>query len=358
MISTPRLATGLVLALAAACARDAPTPRDRLLAQIRGDAVTVVVADSRAISHPRVRAVLDVLATRWPASMGCVLDAAFSAEQVAVAIDAARDLTVVIATANEPRCAALSQRAPGLWLATLGAGPAAPTTTVLEDDRFARARPYLTSAPIAAASLGEVHLIATAQPEPLEAWLAIDSADAVAQAITAQLTRLSEDASTAALAARLRVSRADAQVVIHLDGAAEGQGGSVDVAAGARSLLAWAEQQARPAPARFSCPAPTADIACTADTRYRVRSLRAAAARIVTDGNAAPVVANGAVSGLRIAAAVPSLGLVPGDIVIAIDGRLVASRAMFLHQLDEVRGATTVTVRRGATETELQFAEH
>src|SRR5437667_228061 len=57
----------LAIACAAACDRPAETVRDRLLAAVRGDAVIVAVADSRAIAHPRVRGVLDVIAARWPA---------------------------------------------------------------------------------------------------------------------------------------------------------------------------------------------------------------------------------------------------------------------------------------------------
>src|SRR5690349_9961718 len=110
--------TAVLVGLAAiACHRAPPSARDRVLAMIGGDAVTVVVADGRAISHPRVRAVLDAIAVRWPASMGCVLEAAFASDQVALAIDGGRNVTAIVATSSEPHCAALSRREPGVWVA-------------------------------------------------------------------------------------------------------------------------------------------------------------------------------------------------------------------------------------------------
>ena len=270
---------GLVLAVAgaAACDRPAPTLRDRLLAAIRGDAVIVAVADSRAIAHPRVRGVLDVIAARWPARMGCVLEAAFAGEAAALTVDRSGSVTALIATSGTPRCAALSQREPGVWIATIGAGPGAQATSVLDDARFARARPYLTSAPFAAVSLDDPHLLATAQPDPLEAWLAVDApghAQDIERAISDQLARMRRDPATAALAAHLRTSRAgDDQVVLRLEGPLDG-----DLAVAARALLAGLEEQARPAAAPFACPTPAApDIECsggTSGTSYRVGSLR------------------------------------------------------------------------------------
>src|SRR5690242_16404926 len=117
--AAPIAALVLALACAAACDRSAPTVRDRLLGAIRGDAVIVAVADSRAIAHPRVRGVLDVIAARWPARMGCVLEAAFAGEAAALTVDRSGSVTALIATSGTPRCAALSQHEPGVWIATI-----------------------------------------------------------------------------------------------------------------------------------------------------------------------------------------------------------------------------------------------
>src|SRR5262245_21917480 len=56
------------LLAAAACHRPAPTARERVLAGLPAGAIAVAVADGRALSHPRVRGVLDVASARWPVS--------------------------------------------------------------------------------------------------------------------------------------------------------------------------------------------------------------------------------------------------------------------------------------------------
>jgi hypothetical protein len=341
--------------IAAACDRSAPAPRERLLAAIRADAVTVVVADGRAISHPRVRGVLDVIASHWPARMGCVLEAAFAGEQAAISVDAGGSITVLVATASQPRCAALSRREPGLWIATIGDGPAGATGSVLDDERFARVRPYLTTAPIAAVSLGEPSAVAAAQADPLEAWLAIDApggARAVEQTFAERIARMQRDPSTAPVASKLRIARTDAQVVIRLDGPVDG-----DLAVAARAMLAGLEERAAPAAAAFVCPSPAApDISCTDGTSYRVRSLEALAS-IVRVGQPAPIVSNGLVAGLRLRAPVAEIGLAADDVVLAVGGRLVTSRAMLAERLAQARGEISLTIRRGGTEKVLQFAE-
>ena len=343
--------------VAAACDRAPPSPRERLLAAIRGDAVTVVVADSRAIAHPRVRGVLDVVASHWPARMGCVVAAAFAGEQAALSVDAGGSITALIATASDPKCAALSQREPGLWIATIGAGPTGATGSVLDDERFARARPYLTNAPIAAVSLADPHALATAQPDPLEAWLAIDAAGqarGIEHTLGEQLARMQRDPSTAPVATRLHLARSgDDQVVVRLDGPVDG-----DLAVAARAMLAGLEEHARPAAARFVCPAPAApDISCTNGTSYRVRSLTDALSGIVRVGQPAPIVSNGLVTGLRLRAAVAELGLAADDVVLALGGRLVTSRAMLADRIARARGEVSLTIRRGTTEKVLQFTE-
>lgn len=343
------------LALVAACDRSASSARQRLLAKIGGDALTVVVADGRAISHPRIRGVLDVVVAHGPTRMACVVEAAFASDQVALSVDRGANITVLVATPSDPRCSALSQREPGLWIATIGASPAAAKTSVLDDARFARARPYLEAAPIAAVSLGEAHLLATAQPDPLEAWLAIDvpgTAEPVDQAIAEQVARMQRDPSTASVASRLRTAHGDGQVVVRLDGPVDG-----DLAVAARTVLAWIEERARPPAASFACPAPRPEITCSNGTSYRVGSLPGDLAQILTTGRPSAIVSNGAVAGLRLEAPVAALGLDVGDAVIAMAGRPITSRAMFAEWIAHARRATTLTIRRGTTETILEFVE-
>jgi len=289
--------------------------------------------------------------------MGCVLEAAFAGEQAALYVDRSGNITALVATGSDPRCAALSQREPGLWIATIGAGPAGATSSVLDDERFARARPYLTSAPIAAVSLADPHALAAAQPDPLEAWLAIDApgqARAIEQTLAEQVARMQRDPSTAPVASKLRIARTDDdQVVVRLDGPVDG-----DLAVAARAMLAGLEERARPAAASFVCPAPAApDISCTGGTTYRVRSLPDALSGIVRVGQPAPIVSNGLVTGLRLKVAVAELGLAADDVVLAVAGRLVTTRAMLADRLARARGEVTLTIRRGTTEKVLQFTE-
>ena len=92
-------------------------------------------------------------------------------------------------------------------------------------------------------------------------------------------------------------------------------------------------------------------------TRYRVASLADDLAPIVTAGHPTPIVVNGSITGLRLDAAVRGLGLEAGDVIVAMAGRVVTSRAMLADWIAHAHVATTVTVRRGDAETVLQFAE-
>jgi hypothetical protein len=343
-----------VAAAVAACHRALPTPRERVLAALPGDAIAVAAADGRALAHPRFRKLLDRAAARWPASLGCVFDAAIAGDAVAVAVDHAGNATAAIALPGPVRCAPLSQRAPGLWIATLGAGPAA-ASSALDDPRFARARPYLTGAPVAAAVLGDVHVLAAAQPDPLDAWAAIDvagGADPVAGAIAERIAALSRGAPSGALG-RLRLSRpGPGQIVVRLTGPIDD-----DLASALDTALAATVDAARPEPPpAFACPPAARGVECTAG-RFRVGSLAGSLAAITADGRPAPVVVDGSVAGLRLAAAVPPLGLEAGDVVVAIAGRLVTSRTLLADWIAHARIATTVTIRRGTAEIVLEFAE-
>ena len=142
-------------------------------------------------------------------------------------------------------------------------------------------------------------------------------------------------------------------MVVRLDGPVDG-----DLAVAARAMLAGLDERAPPSAATFACPSPAApDISCTNGTSYGVRSLAEALASIVRVGQPAPVVSNGLVAGLRLRAAVADIGLAADDVVLAVGGRLVTSRAMLADRLAHARGEVTLTIRRGTTEKVLQFVE-
>src|SRR5262249_10007511 len=112
------LVIAVAVASLGACHPGAPTPRERVLAGLPGAVIAVVVADGRSLSHPRIRGALDAVAARWPASLSCAADAAIASDAVALTVDRAGNTAVLVALPRSPRCPALSQRAPGLWIAT------------------------------------------------------------------------------------------------------------------------------------------------------------------------------------------------------------------------------------------------
>jgi acyl-CoA synthetase (AMP-forming)/AMP-acid ligase II len=107
-----------VLVALGACGTDGPSARTRVLAKIPAEATTVLAADSRALSHPRTRAVVDALRPEVPAGLECVIDAALIGDQIAAGLTADGDLTIAVATRAPVTCAALSRVEPGLWIAT------------------------------------------------------------------------------------------------------------------------------------------------------------------------------------------------------------------------------------------------
>ena len=369
----PVLAGALAVAGAATagCGRRALSARERVLAGLPGDVIAAGAADGRALSHPLIRGALDAVAARWPASLGCVIDAAAAADAVGVGVDRAGNATVLIAAPVRPRCPALSQREPGLWIATLGAGPSTAATSVLDDPRFDRARPYLVGAPIAAAVLGDVHALAAAQPDPLDAWLTVDAApggtpagggpnasdafEAMVRAVALRTDRIAHLPESAAVGARLVTQRsAPSQFVVRLTGPVDG-----DLGAAMRVVLATDDAPPAPRPVAdaFTCPPPAVGARCLGGTSYGVAPLSTGLAPILTVGQPTPVVVDSGVAGMRLAAPIPTLGLEAGDVIVAMSGRLVSSRTMLADWIAHASVVTTFTVRRGGTEAVLDYAE-
>ena len=301
-----------------------------------------------------MRPVVDALRPELPSSLGCVIDAALTADNVALGIGADRAFTVVIASRIEPsKCPALSKLESGLWIATLGgATPAASAAdSVLASDRFVRARPYLTKAPIALASVLKLgSLIATASPEPLEAWLAFDTSDTFAPLAEAwlrdQLRRVVAEPATAPFAT-VEIQRTGPQIV-----ASWTHPGSGDLALGVRKLLAWQHVAAPPAPTSV-CPAKLEPpvIAC-ANGVFEVSSFTSLEL-LVLAAKLDPVIASGMVNGLRVASKIPPLGIEAGDILIAVNGRQLTSRTLLeVAFVRPIANPPTLTVQRVSTHTE------
>ncbi len=365
----------LVLAASAACHGRVPPPRERVLARIPASSQVVFAADGPALAAPRMRAVVDVLRPRWPARFGCVIDAALAGEHVAVGISATRDMTVVISTRAAVTCPELSKIGDGLWAATLGAGApthgvsmgASPSTgtvgassppgSVLDTSSHARARSYLTQAPLAASIvLPGVKVLATASSEPLEGWLAIETVD-IASALAEQkvrgiVDRLARTEATAAFAAAIAISHDGSQVIARLTGPVD-----ADLAACVRTVVDWYSAPSVRTAAGFVCPPLGPPIVgCANGTSLTVTSLAAALEPLIA-AEASVVIQNQRVAWLRLDVAVPSLGLRRGDLLLAVEGRHLTSPAQLGEQLRLARRATTVTIQRDAVTATLQVAE-
>lgn len=320
-----RAAVCLVGALAAACGGDGPSARARVLDKIPAGAAAFA-ARGAALAHPRFRPVVDALRAELPAGFDCVVDAALACDEVAAGIASGGDVTVALVTRAPVRCPALSRLDDTLWVATLGG--AAPATGAPVLAAQPRARAFLRAAPVAlVATRDGLRVIATAQPEPLAAWVAIDTPDpgaagAVAASLRTQLARASANAAIAAVAKAIAVERNGSQVVARL-GATD-----ADLAVGLREALAFV-RAAAPPPA-FPCPSPLAApvLACAPRARDRyeleVYSLASALEEILA-ARTELVVANGRIEGVRLRDDLTTYGLASGDVVVAVDGKRVTA---------------------------------
>jgi hypothetical protein len=279
----------LVIVVAVAACHRGPSPRERVLTVLPGAAVAIAVADGSALADPGLRPVVDRARALVPARLGCVIDAALASRTTALAIDHG-DVVVAIDASGEVNCPELAKVAPGLWIATVGqAAPVDRHASAWASPRWARAQPYLVDAPLAfAAELHDRHVIAAAQAEPFQAWVAIDR-PGLPQAI-------------------VHPERID------LD----------DLAPVLRTLLALDDAPPPAAPAH-------------APVVISVHSLAA------IHVEAAPVVASGDLLGLRLTADAPPLRR--GDIVLGVDGTPVRSPDEFVRALGH-RNAVTIAVRR------------
>jgi len=353
----------LVLVTLAACKAPAPSARDRILAVLPGDASAVFVADGAALAHAKFRPIVDVLRPRWPVKLGCVIDAGLAADEVGIATTDKGTSIALVMTKPPKKCPELSQQTSGLWVASIGEGVFAggAVLSVATDPRFARARAHLGAAPVAAmmdSARFKTRIHASAQPTPLEAWVAFDAdpafADTLEAGVRALVERMRVDSTTSGVAARLTVKREGAQIVARVTGVVD-----ADLAAAARTLVGWGWGQTKnePAPLGWTCPqAGDLVLGCTDRTTLEVTSLTKVAEAI----KAAPlatVVTNGQVSGLRLDGDLPSFGLVRGDLVFACEGRPLENRDQLIDAILHGPHEASIVVRRDAVDTKLVFDE-
>src|SRR5690606_330343 len=113
---------------------------------------------------------------------------------------------------------ALSRVAHDTFVATVGAGVVAETAgaSLLADPRWARAKHYLVTDPIAIAFHHDsARVIAAAQPSPLDGWLSIDAPDIapIERAMRAWIDR-QRTTALAPFAAKLSVQPRGTQLLV------------------------------------------------------------------------------------------------------------------------------------------------
>jgi hypothetical protein len=293
------------------------------------------VADGAALAAPGVREAIDAARAHVPASLGCVVDAAVASDAVAVAEDPAGIAIVVVGAV--PACAALVASGPDVAIAKIGAPalPADGAATAVDDPRWARARTYLAHAPIVAAlDLGEHHVVAALQAEPLALWVTIDSAER-APDLGGFLAQLKDTP----LAGKLETTSVEHQIVVR----------ATNLTAGELATLARATIDALAAPPpfvrdAFHCPSNGGATPCTG-SKLTVASV-AATLRDLQSRAREPAVYAGDVIGMRIDQDIGAIGIRRGDIVLGVDERQLDTQLAFPDTLRHAR----LAIRRGTTD--------
>jgi hypothetical protein len=284
------------------------------------NAQVIAAADGPNLSTATFRRVIDATRAKVPADLGCVIDTALTSEAVAIAFDTRIGTTIVIVTrAFVANCPALSKLGGDRYVATIGGASlvADRKKSVLGDPQWEWARDYLLSNPVAiAAELPARRMLAVAQPDPLDGWLAIDALEPTT--IEKELNELGarwRSEGKTQIGTKLKTSRKGAQVVARLD-----KPDVDDLIALVNDLARSADAPAdRVAPA-FACP-PASDLvkSCTKGTSLVVSSVKDTL-HSMTRAEAEPFVTNGDVAGMRLVRDAELL-LRKGDIILGVDTR-------------------------------------
>jgi hypothetical protein len=341
---------------ASACASRTPTERERALERIPAKAQVIAAADGPALGSATFRKVLDAVRPQLPSSLGCVVDAAMTSQAVAVGVHPDRGTTIVLVTrAVVGNCPALSRIDEHVWAATIGAGTLADdrASSVLADAQWDRARPYLLREPFAlAAELPTVRVLAVAQPEPVDAWLAIDAVEAVAteREVTTFLGHYSAP-PTIELASKLAVKRTGTQVAVNADKLSADDLTTIVV-----DLAERTGRVSSAPPAVFTCP-PQGNgvISCHDDTKIRVSSVR----EIVTElakVPAEPLASNGDIIGIRFTGDPPRL-LRRDDVLLGLGAHRITEARQLADLAPTLDGKAMLAVRREGVEVVLDLSE-
>jgi hypothetical protein len=339
-----------------ACGSRTPTARERALQELPANAQVIASADGPLLGTPGFRRVIDASRAKIPSDLGCVVDAALTSEAVALAFDSRVGTTIVVVThAFVGNCSALSNLGGDRYVATIGGGSLVSDRkqSVLGDTQWEWARDYLLTNPIAiAAELPAKRVLAVAQPEPLDGWVAIDAIEPTA--IDKELGELGarwRSEGKTQLGTKLKTSRSGAQVIVRLDKP------DVDDLITLVDDLVRNASPPRPAAApAFACPPPSDIVkSCTGGTALVVSSTKQALAAM-TRGDLEPAIAGGDVIGVRILHDTQLL-VRAGDIVLGLDTRRVGSRAQLDAMIAGAGPNVALAIRRDGVDATVTVSE-
>jgi hypothetical protein len=340
----------------AACAGRTPNERERALERIPAQAQVIVAADGPALSTPSFRRVLDAASPHVPSALTCVLDATTTGSALAVGVHPDAGVTIVLATRTVvTRCPALSKVADNLYIATIGAGALAADRahSVLDDPTWERARPYLLREPLAlAVERPTLRVIAVAQPEPIDAWLAIDTVepDALERAVEQQLARW-RGAGASELAGKLAMKRTGTQVTIETARLTE-----ADLVTIVTDTLQALDAHPTARGPSFSCPGQTRGIVSCHDGTQLVVTSIASTLTALGRVDASPVVAGGDVIGIRLLGDPPPV-FRRDDVILAVDAHRITDPRQLVNLAGKLGDEVSIAVRRAGYDAVVQLRE-
>ena len=306
------------------------------------------------LASPNFRKVIDGTRGKLPSVLGCVIDAAQTGEAVAVAIDPKVGTTIVVITRAVANCDALSKLGGDRYVATIGGGSLVTERkqSVLGDPRWAWARDYLLSNPVAiAAELPARRILAVAQPDPLDGWVAIDALEATI--VDKELNELAarwRSEGWSQLGTKLKTQRSGAQVIARLDNP------QVDDVIGLINELAHVDSPPAKPPA-FDCPA-AGDLikSCDARTHKLVVTSTKQMLESMTRADMEVVIDSGDIGGLRLVADAKQI-LHKGDIVLGLDSRRVGSQEQLDGMVAAIGKTAALAIRRDGVDLTVSISE-
>lgn len=340
----------------AACASRTPTARERALEQLPANAQVIAAADGPMLASATFRKVIDGTRGKLPSDLGCVIDTALTSEAVAVAVDTRVGTTIVVVTrAFVGNCDALSKIGNDRYVATIGGGSLVSDRkqSVLGDPQWAWARDYLVSNPVAiAAELPARRMLAVAQPDPLDGWVAIDALEPTT--VDKQLNELAarwRREGWSKLGTKLKTQRSGAQVIARLDKP------EVDDVIALVNELTRDDASAAGKSPELACPPVSDSIkSCDAQTHKLVVASTKQMLESMTRVDVEPMIDSGDIAGVRLLSDAHQI-LRKGDIILGMDSRRVGSQEQLDSMVEAVGPTATLAIRRDGADLSVTISQ-